>query len=108
MGIRGCVIVGVVLAFSSAAGCSKPEAPGRAAKPAAASPARQSAEAKALFERKCSQCHELERALGQRKDKAEWTTTVMRMKETNNCPITDAEAAQIIDYLAAIRGPSAP
>ncbi len=60
---------------------------------------------KALFEEKCRICHELERPLGQRKSRAGWTTTVTRMKETNGCPITDEQAAKIIDYLTEIRGP---
>lgn len=89
-----------------AAACSKPEAPkpeGAPATPSAAAPA--ASGAKALFEEKCRLCHELERALDQRKSRAEWTTTVMRMKETNACPITADEAARIVDYLAAVRGP---
>lgn len=64
-------------------------------------------EAKALFESKCSICHPVSRPLGKTKDKAGWTTTVTRMKNGNGCPITDAEAGVIIDYLTKIRGPVA-
>lgn len=60
---------------------------------------------KALFEEKCKLCHGLDRPLDQRKDRIGWTTTVMRMKETNGCPISESEADQIIAYLARIRGP---
>ena len=60
---------------------------------------------KALFEEKCRICHELERPLGQRKSRAEWAATVTRMKETNGCPITDEQAARIVDHLAEVRGP---
>ena len=62
--------------------------------------------AKALFEAKCSVCHELSRPLGKNKDRSGWTTTVTRMQKVNRCPITDAEAKAIIDYLVAVRGPA--
>jgi len=62
--------------------------------------------AKALFEAKCSVCHELSRPLGKNKDRSGWTTTVTRMRKVNQCPITDAEAKTIIDYLVAVRGPA--
>jgi len=63
-------------------------------------------EAKALFEKKCSVCHSLSRPLGEHKDLAGWTKTVTRMQKVNGCPITDQEAKTIIDYLAAVRGPT--
>jgi hypothetical protein len=62
--------------------------------------------AKALFEAKCSVCHELSRPLGKNKDRGGWTTTVTRMQKVNQCPITDAEAKTIIDYLVTVRGPA--
>jgi cytochrome c5 len=62
--------------------------------------------AKALFEAKCSVCHALSRPLGKNKDRAGWTKTVTRMQKVNMCPITDAEAKKIIDYLVAVRGPA--
>lgn len=65
------------------------------------------AEAKALFEAKCSICHPLARPLGKTKDRAGWVTTVTRMQKSNGCPITDDEANTIIEYLAAVRGPAA-
>ena len=64
------------------------------------------AEAKALFESKCSVCHPVSRPLGKNKDRAGWTATVTRMQKGNGCPITDAEARRIIDYLVAERGPT--
>ena len=63
-------------------------------------------EARALFESKCSVCHPLSRPLGKNKDRAGWTATVTRMQKGNGCPITDAEARRIIDYLVAERGPT--
>jgi cytochrome c5 len=62
--------------------------------------------AKALFESKCSACHELSRPLGKNKDRDGWAKTVARMQKVNGCPITDEEAKTIIDYLVQIRGPS--
>lgn len=59
---------------------------------------------KALFEEKCVICHDLNRALSQKKNKKGWTTTVKRMKDVNGCPITDQEAGQIIQYLTTVRG----
>ena len=79
--------------------------------PVAASPAQAQQDmgdpnAKALFESKCSRCHELSRPLGKNKDRNGWTNTVTRMQKVNGCPITDAEAKAIVDYLVAVRGPA--
>ncbi|UCH80212.1 MAG: photosystem P840 reaction-center cytochrome c-551 [Nitrospiraceae bacterium] len=57
-------------------------------------------DAKALFESKCSVCHSIDRPKSKKKTKEAWESTVMRMKNVNNCPITDEEAKIIIDYLA--------
>jgi len=46
------------------------------------------------------------RPLGTNKDRAGWTATVTRMQKGNGCPITDAQARRIIDYLVAERGPT--
>lgn len=59
---------------------------------------------KTLFEAKCSVCHGLDRSLGKTKDSDGWTATVKRMQQVNRCPITDAEAQEIIDHLVKIRG----
>ncbi len=63
------------------------------------------AAAKTLFETKCSICHTIERPKGKKKSIEGWEATVMRMKNTNGCPITDEEAGMIIDYLAENYGP---
>lgn len=62
-------------------------------------------DAKALFERKCSVCHSLDRPLGRNRERKWWVETVTRMQKVNGCPLTDEEARTIIDYLATIRGP---
>jgi cytochrome c5 len=78
------------------------------ATPAAAQSATEAGDpkAKALFEAKCSTCHALSRPLGKNKNLDGWTKTVTRMQQVNGCPITDAEAKAIIDYLVAVRGPA--
>ncbi len=60
---------------------------------------------KALFEGKCSDCHALSRPLNKTKDRDGWTATVTRMQKVNGCRITDAEAAEIVNYLVKVRGP---
>lgn len=64
------------------------------------------ADAKALFEAKCSVCHELSRPLSRNRERKWWVETVTRMQKVNGCPITDEEAGAIIDCLAKIRGPA--
>jgi cytochrome c5 len=76
------------------------------ASPAQAQPAAADPKAMALFEAKCSICHELSRPLGRNKDRNGWTATVTRMQQVNGCPVTDEEAKAIIDYLVAVRGPA--
>jgi hypothetical protein len=56
-------------------------------------------DAKALFEKKCSACHSIDRPKSKKKTAEEWQATVMRMKNVNGCPITDEEAQIILDYL---------
>jgi len=65
------------------------------------------AEAKALFEAKCSACHPLSRPLGRNRERKWWVETVTRMQKVHGCDITDGEAQTIIDFLAKIRGPVA-
>ncbi len=55
---------------------------------------------KALFEKKCSICHKVDRATSKKKASQEWQATVMRMKTVNGAPINDDEAKRIIDYLS--------
>ncbi len=60
----------------------------------------------ALFEEKCSVCHDLDRSLSRTKSRSGWTAIVKRMQQVNGCPITDKEAAEIINYLVKVRGAS--
>ena len=63
--------------------------------------------AQALFETKCSDCHELSRPLGKNKDRDGWTATVNRMQGKKPGWISGAEAEEIIGYLVKERGPAA-
>lgn len=67
-------------------------------------PTGQAAESKVLFEKKCSACHSVRKATGQKKSQPEWTDTVMRMKNKNGAPVNDDEAKNIIEYLAKSYG----
>ncbi len=55
---------------------------------------------KALFEKKCSVCHNLEKSTSKMKAPVEWEKTVKRMIESRGAKITDEEAKIITDYLA--------
>lgn len=55
---------------------------------------------KSLFEQKCGLCHSIKRPMSKKKTKEKWEKTVMRMKNTNGCPITDEQAEAIIRYLS--------
>ncbi|MBI5234160.1 MAG: hypothetical protein HY880_07380 [Deltaproteobacteria bacterium] len=54
----------------------------------------------ALFEAACNLCHSSDQAKSARKTPAEWESTVLRMKNSNGCDITDEEVRIITDYLS--------
>ena len=53
---------------------------------------------KALFEKKCSMCHSLDKPESKHYSEAEWKSTVASMKQYG-CPLTDEETKTIIKYL---------
>ncbi len=93
----------VLFAVAVAAGCARKEEPKPAAPPAApvASPV---AEGKALFELKCSVCHGLDRATSRAESREKWTEILKTMQWKKADWISDAEAAKIVDFLAAEHG----
>jgi mono/diheme cytochrome c family protein len=99
------VVLGVVsvmlLAFGF--GCAKQEPPKPAA-PAAAAPAAPALDGKTLFDNKCGVCHGIDRATVRRETKEKWAGIVKEMQGKKADWISDAEAAKIIDYLAADHG----
>ncbi|HOP87002.1 MAG TPA: hypothetical protein PKZ54_11130 [Syntrophorhabdaceae bacterium] len=63
-----------------------------------------SLDAKEVFEKKCSACHNLNRTTSTQKTPDEWKTAVWRMKSKKNANITDEEAEAITDYLSKTYG----
>jgi hypothetical protein len=56
-----------------------------------------------IFELRCSRCHSVETPLSRRKDRAGWERTVWAMRQ-RGARLTDEEAAEVVRYLAAVRG----
>ena len=100
-----CVLSLLLLAL--VVGCAKQEPPKPAAPaaPAAApAPGGAVAEGKALFEQKCSVCHGMDRATARTETKEKWAEIVKQMQGKKADWITDAEAAKIVEFLAAEHG----
>jgi sulfite dehydrogenase (cytochrome) subunit B len=57
-----------------------------------------------LTERSCNICHSVEYipANAPAMDRGAWQKTIQKMKDRFGAPITDQDAKQILDYLAAI------
>ena len=60
---------------------------------------------KTVFERKCSLCHGISRALRKNKTATEWSQTIVRMQKKIPDQISDADVKAIVAYLNAVRGP---
>jgi mono/diheme cytochrome c family protein len=93
-----------LLVLSLAIGCSKQEAPKPATPAAAPAAAGGAADGKILFDQKCSVCHGLDRATARKEMKEKWASIVKEMQGKKADWITDADAAKIVDYLAAEYG----
>ncbi len=102
-----------LLILSLGVGCSKTEAPKQEAPPAAPAAAAPSdapaaggavADGKALFEQKCSVCHELARAVTRSETKEGWVSVVKEMQGKKAGWISDDEAAKIVAFLTAEHG----
>jgi len=61
-------------------------------------------DSKAVFEKKCSACHKIERSTSAKKTNEEWVKTVTRMKGKRNANISDEEAKAIIEYVSKTYG----
>jgi FtsP/CotA-like multicopper oxidase with cupredoxin domain len=61
-----------------------------------------SAEAKSLFETKCSLCHYTKLALTKKKSEKGWASTVRRMREKYGAQVKDGEAEAIVAYLSEV------
>jgi cytochrome c5 len=51
-----------------------------------------------VFQKKCSACHDLERALRATKDKIAWAETIRRMKDQHGAEISEEEIDQLVFY----------
>jgi len=60
-------------------------------------------DSKDLFERKCSKCHTIDRALNKTKNHDEWWKTVKRMTGYSRGAISEKEADAIVNYLSLDR-----
>ncbi len=60
----------------------------------------QALDGKALMNERCGGCHSTERVQTAKKSKADWETTVARMKG-KGAKLSDAETAALVDFLAA-------
>jgi len=61
----------------------------------------------AVVNRNCLACHSADMVLDQpRFPRATWAAEVTKMRNVYKAPITDADAALIVDYLAATHAPS--
>jgi len=107
MRVRSVVLSVVsVMLIAFAIGCAKQEPPQPAAPaaPAAAAPAAPAADGKTLFETKCAVCHGLDRAAIRHETKEKWVSIVKEMQGKKADWISDAEAAKIVEFLAAEHG----
>ena len=81
----------------------QPAAPQQEPKQAQAAPAVDappiSIDGKALFEERCSKCHNLERTSSKQKNADEWKNTIERML-TKGAVLNTEEQTALIDYLA--------
>ena len=92
-----------LLVVTLAVGCSKQEPPKPAA-PAAPAAVPAAVEGKALFEQKCSVCHGMDRATARQETKEKWASIVKEMQGKKADWISDADAAKIVEFLAAEHG----
>jgi len=107
MRVRSVVLIAVsVTLLAFAIGCAKQEPPKPAAPaaPVTAAPAAPAADGKTLFDNKCGVCHGIDRATARRESKEKWASIVKDMQGKKADWISDADAAKIVDYLAAEHG----
>ena len=62
-------------------------------------------QARAVFEARCSICHDIDRPLGKSKTSEEWKETVIRMQQKAPDKISDDDVKEVSGYLNAVRGP---
>lgn len=114
MGTRTVLVPGLVLLVTTMCGCAKqqtataPVPDSRAAQTPLTTGSgvttKPATDAKGLFETKCIKCHKLEVATSRTETRERWEQIVKDMQGKQPGWISDAEAAQIADYLASAHG----
>jgi cytochrome c5 len=104
--MRGIITFFAIMAVLATLGCTQSEqtpastkAPSTPLVGPRTPPEINTADAKFLFEIKCSLCHALDRPASKKMDYDEWLATIYRMKE-NGASVNDTEAEIIAAYLA--------
>jgi mono/diheme cytochrome c family protein len=104
MRVRPLVLVVLsVMLLAFVIGCGKQEPPKPVA-PAAVAPAAPALDGKTLFGNKCGVCHGIDRAIVRAETKEKWASIVKDMQGKKADWISDAEAAKIVEFLAAEHG----
>ncbi len=91
------------VALCGAAGAAPPPATG-----GGAAEEQFRAEARTLFEAKCSQCHPLDKVVAAREGTEWWSRTVQRMSEKPGSGITRHDIAHIMYYVLQEMPPPGP
>jgi hypothetical protein len=103
MSARSTVALAALVLALGAAGCAAGgSAVGGANGPAAApaSGGSTSGGIAAIVSTRCTKCHPIDRIKAANHDATGWTTTVTRMRTAHGAQFTDAEAQQVIEFLA--------
>ena len=72
--------------------------------PRRSAPAAPASDGKTLFDNKCGVCHGIDRAIVRAETKEKWASIVKEMQGKKADWISDAEAAKIVEFLAAEHG----
>jgi mono/diheme cytochrome c family protein len=106
LGYKLCLVllVSMVAALFLASGCASNKAAvsegGTAPRPEVSGDLKT---AQAVFEKKCSACHSLDRPLSVQQSESDWRLTVERMQLKVFSGISDEDVEMIVKYLAATR-----
>ena len=95
-------VLGLATAFllvGSAVTPSLAQPPAAANAPPVTSSEPSSSEGQAVFESRCGSCHDLAFAEKKLRSRAEWQKVLIKMR-TYGAPLSDEEAAQVLEYLA--------
>ncbi len=101
--VPAAILLAAALVFGCAKKKEEPKPPAPSLTPPAA-PGDPVAEGMVIFGQKCGVCHGVDRAISRTETKAKWAEIVKSMQEKKADWISDAEAAKIVEFLAAKYG----